>query len=78
MSQTTCTACGAPIRWERSAKGVANPLNPEPDPNGNVVLIEGVSYYIGKYPPREWDDLPRYTSHFVNCPEAASFRKRKS
>jgi hypothetical protein len=71
-----CRSCGAPIRWARTAKGTAVPLNPEPAPNGNVVLMgDGTVTYLGRgqAPP---EGTLRWTSHFASCPEARRWRRR--
>lgn len=38
LTQTRCKTCGEPIRWARTEKGKAMPLNYDPDPAGNVFL----------------------------------------
>lgn len=65
-----CRACGASMIWVRSPKGRAMPVNAEPDPKGELMIIEHTASYAGD--AHEGD---RYTSHFATCPEAASFRR---
>lgn len=44
---STCRSCDAEIRWARTIAGKAMPLNRDPDPNGNVVLRDGVAVVLG-------------------------------
>lgn len=75
-----CSACGAPIRWEKTENGKAMPLNQEPDPTGNVVLVPhptaGILAHVLK---KDEADRPgtRYMPHHATCERAASFRKAK-
>lgn len=71
-----CSACGAPIVFARSANDRPIPLNAEPDPNGNIwVSADGRAHYRSKANPIP-DGAERYTSHFIDCPQAAQFRRR--
>ena len=42
-----CRSCGDEIRWARTVAGKAMPLDLEPNPNGNVVLRDGVAVVLG-------------------------------
>jgi len=74
---TACRSCGARIRWVFTDKGHRMPLDPEPDPTGNIVIREdGDAHVITKddvIPPQ----AERWISHFATCPEAARHRRRK-
>lgn len=35
-----CRSCGAPVLWAQTPAGKAMPLNPQPVPNGNVLLVD--------------------------------------
>jgi hypothetical protein len=67
-----CRSCGAPITWAITDKRRRIPLDPEPNPAGNIrldlthahILTKGETYYG-----------PRYMSHFATCPNAAQHRK---
>ena len=39
----TCRSCGAGIRWARTLKGKAIPLDPSPVDDGNLVVVAGVA-----------------------------------
>ena len=57
------------------------PLDPEPSPEGNVLLIDGVASVYGAETAADvrLSGQPLYVSHFTTCPEAAQHRKtRKS
>lgn len=86
---TNCQSCQAPIRWVKTWKnGKAMPLDAEPVPDGNIVLIGGKSVVIN---PKTEDgpehegcthpthcrvpDMAHYKSHFATCPNSRSHRK---
>ena len=55
------------------------PVNPEPDPKGNLVLYpdKGDNMAIAHNPAVHGPEVKRYVSHFATCPAAAKFRKPK-
>jgi hypothetical protein len=57
-----------------TASGKKMPLDSKPDPNGNVILRQGVAHVLkrGETPDT---GTTRYTSHFSTCPNAQSHRK---
>ena len=68
-----CRSCDAPIEWAITTKGSHIPLDPEPTPAGNLVLIDGIARH-----PTLGEDVPylQYISHFVTCPDAERFRRK--
>jgi hypothetical protein len=79
-SRPKCRSCGASLLWViMRGTGRANPLNPEPSPNGNIVLTDRVATNgspIATAAAAPNSDQVRYVSHFATCPKAKSFRKR--
>ncbi len=81
LSTRPCRGCGAPVVWAQTANRKGIPLDPVPDPAGNLVIDTvnpdrsggRLAVYVR---PGERPGEPRYVSHFVTCPEAASFRGR--
>lgn len=77
----TCAGCGAPIRWVITLGDKRMPIDPEPHEDGNVVprkLSDGrirAQVLTGENLPAQ---EPAYRSHFVTCPKAPDFRRRKS
>jgi hypothetical protein len=77
-----CKSCEQPIRWVKTEQGQPMPLDPEPRPDGNIVLrrlaFEGplIAHYLaaGEEPAA---DEERYVSHFATCPNAAAHRKQR-
>lgn len=71
-----CTACRAPIRWLKTPNGRSMPLDLRPDPEGNVIIENGLAVLS---PARAMALSPeeRFLPHWATCPEAASFRKVK-
>jgi hypothetical protein len=70
-----CKSCGAPIRWAKTEAGKRIPLDPEPRPNGNLLVQDGIAYV---HEPGDATDFDQqyYVSHFATCPNADSHRKR--
>lgn len=69
----TCRGCSARMEWVKSADGKNVPLDPEPHPDGNIVIDdEGVALYAerGSFPVM-------YLSHFATCPRADEFRRKR-
>jgi hypothetical protein len=74
-----CKKCDAAITWVRIEKsGKAMPLNAESSPFGQYVLSlsMGGDEVLGVWAPKSSE--PRHVSHFVTCPFAAAFRKKKN
>lgn len=76
-----CRSCRAPIRWVETSSGKRMPLDPDPDPEGNVWIdriengtpIVHVALMGSAVPSGE----PfRYVSHFVTCPDRDAWRKK--
>ncbi len=68
-----CKTCKRPIRWAKSVHGRLLPLDPEPVAGGNLVLDDqGVARVLRPEVPYGG---PRYTSHFVTCPQAREHRR---
>ena len=64
-----CSSCGASIRWARTEKGKAIPVDPEPVTDGNLIVDEaGVARVVGA-------GKGTHRSHFASCPEASQHRK---
>lgn len=75
-----CRLCGQPLRWVRSAAhGRPMPLDPEPNPAGNVIVettepIPGMQLHVAKVIGKTTegqDNLlgeERWMPHFVTCP----------
>ena len=75
-----CTGCGADIIWCVTERGKAMPVDAEPVPDGNVELRPdgdktwAIVHGAGNR-PLGVDAL--HLSHFVTCPKADQFRRRK-
>lgn len=81
VETATCAGCGAPIRWVITMGEKRMPIDPETHEDGNVVprtLPDGrvrAQVLTGERLPAQ---EPAYRSHFVTCPKAPDFRRRKS
>lgn len=85
MKKATCRGCGAPIVWVKTTAGKSMPCDVEPvlykertgapekivTPNGEVLNCDL------DVEPDEATGVG-YISHFVTCPQAERFRKRKN
>lgn len=87
LADQPCRSCRAPMRWVSMTSGKRNPLDVEPNPMGNVLIVEhtneagepwrlGVVLHNGDL----LDELrelgvPLYTSHFATCPDADEHRR---
>ncbi len=75
-----CKRCSAPIVFALMTTGRTMPVDPVPNPNGNVVLYRNAKtgevsgrVVTTAEPLRPGEQLR--TSHFQTCPQAGSFRK---
>lgn len=64
---TTCSSCGAKIRWLRTEAGKPMPVDEAPNAAGNVVLVGGHAHVLKKdeQPPA---NAARLMPHFATCP----------
>lgn len=68
-----CKTCGKRFDWYRSATtGKAMPIEPDPQPNGNV-RIDVVNNTATVVEPGS--HTPLYLSHFATCKQAAQHRR---
>jgi hypothetical protein len=85
---TVCRSCQAPIHWAVTAEGKGMPLDPDPDPAGNVRLTGrmGRTRSGGQAPECEvvtggqaalFPDMAedRWRPHWASCPHAESWRR---
>lgn len=63
----TCRSCGRSIRWVTTALGRPQPLDPDPNEAGNIVLDEqGVAHQVR--PGQALQGAPpRYMPHMATC-----------
>jgi hypothetical protein len=74
----TCRGCGATVAWVKTTGGKNMPVDPEPVPHGNLILIDpipGDDSYLAVN--KSASDQPGYTSHFATCPDAGQFRRAR-
>lgn len=62
---STCRSCGAAIVWATSER------------TGEWVITDGKASHQGKAPASYGTEytLPRYKSHFADCPQAEQWRR---
>jgi hypothetical protein len=82
VAQCRSASCAAPVIWARTSSGELMPVNPDPDPDGNVELMPPGAGYDTPTAIVHPADQPtlwageRYVSHFATCPEADQWRDR--
>jgi hypothetical protein len=69
-----CRSCDAPVVWKRTEAGKAMPIDPDPVPGGNVVLLDDDRVHV-LHADEAADDVPTYVSHFATCPNAKGHRR---
>lgn len=78
---SVCRSCKAPLLWARTeATGKAIPLDAEPHPDGNVIIVrEGardVARVLGPLEVAALDpSMERFMPHFQSCPNGSEFRR---
>lgn len=80
MKVDRCRGCPAPVIWVVLDSGKRMPVDEVPHAGGNVKIWESRGVQCGRVlGPLEvemsTDEL--HTSHFVTCPDAASFRRKR-
>lgn len=77
----TCSSCGAEIIWRRMHTGSRMPIDPEPHPEGNILLgsATGTSQVLSKEARKNHKaaGTPLYRSHFVTCTRPEQHRKKR-
>jgi hypothetical protein len=69
-----CRGCHKPIRWAKTEHGKNIPLDPDPVPDGNIVVTDaGIAHVLRS---TEMATAPTYVSHFSTCPKRAHFRRQ--
>lgn len=85
-----CRSCQAPIVWAKTLTGANMPVDPVPDPGGNMILAaidpsdpEGgyAVIMVSGLTDAARDAADRvgvlfHQSHFATCPQAAQHRRR--
>ena len=72
---STCRSCGAEVIWTVTEAGKSMPVDASAMATGNLVL-ERENGVVRSHVENMMDDPdePRFTSHFVTCPEADQWR----
>lgn len=83
--QCRAPTCRAKILWARTAAGRLQPLDPDPDPNGLILLTgrrtpEGFAIVERTMGLEEAKTSPepasrRFTAHHATCPARKDFRR---
>jgi hypothetical protein len=72
----TCRSCSARVIWvEMAATGRRMPLNPTPDPKGNVSIDSQTGKARVVQAGAVGRPGPRYMPHFATCPQAGKHRR---
>jgi len=73
MAFCKAPSCGKLIEWHKTEAGKNIPIDPEPSTKGNIYFKNARAVYgkVGSHPRM-------FLSHFATCPEAESFRRKRS
>lgn len=76
MAPSTCRLCRRPLILALTARGRRQPLDAQPNPDGNVLAYQddrqiwhARSMRVDGIPQRPWEDI--YMPHFATCPHRA-------
>lgn len=74
---SACKSCRALITWLETAGGGRIPVDEDPVPEGNIVVVGKMAkvFRNAQAAAEACPDEPRYLSHFVSCPQAGAWRK---
>ncbi len=80
-----CRSCMQPVIWVTMLSGdpqdwkrTPTPINPGLEPGGNVeIRRNGERRLFAKVTGKD-EEQSKYISHFATCPQAGSWRERKS
>jgi hypothetical protein len=75
---SNCKSCGASIYWATTELNKAAPIDAEPDPAGQwVMVMRAGKVRVLKYDPiKHGASAVRRTSHFATCPNANQHRSK--
>jgi len=71
-----CESCDAEIFWARTQSGKAMPVDVDPRPDGNVVVVDQDPLTVLVLKGGEPAGGLRYVSHFATCSHANQHRRR--
>lgn len=69
LDTTSCRHCGVPVAWCLSMNGNPIPIDPTPDPTGNVFVEYEDGRLVGRVSSKD-DPRPRgvaFKPHFATC-----------
>ena len=66
-----CKSCGRPIFWAKTTKGKPMPIDREPDPAGNLIVMDGTALVVA---PLAYPTRLHWRPHFATCPQAEWWR----
>lgn len=73
---STCRSCGAAIVWATSERTGKHMPFVQDDTAGEWVITDGKASHQGTAPASYGEHtLPRYKSHFADCPQAEQWRR---
>jgi hypothetical protein len=75
-----CRSCRAPVMWLDNVKtGKRAPIDAEPVPHGNIVVLDGGQYNTLATSERleaAAEGVPLHLNHFVTCEQAPAWKAR--
>lgn len=78
VERVKCKTCKQVIAWALTEKHKPIPIDPEPVPDGNLVLERrDGKLYARQSTPLLDGALPRFKSHFATCKDADQHRRSR-
>lgn len=82
MQLALCRSCSARVVWIRTQSGKRMPLDADPSPKGDFVIVKHIdggtlAVLVTPKTVEFYHDIKeRYLSHFATCPDAGKWRRR--
>lgn len=71
---SACKSCGQPIRWHATGSGQRMPLDPDPVPDGSILILPNGIIRVVPVEERAAMVAPLFKTHFQTCPSASVHR----
>ena len=75
MTPQKCRSCGAAIYWlKNDASGTLAPIDAEPATDGNIMIVDAVTYKVAGCLEEPMLTSVRHKNHFATCPQAKNWK----
>jgi hypothetical protein len=74
---SACKSCGKPVRWLKTTSGQLLQIDPDPVPDGCILLLPHERCRVVPVEDRAATVAPLFKTHFATCPNAAAHRNKR-